>query len=85
MSFWAGWWLGYWPVATVVLLATGAEGAAASAALIWLQIPWMLLGWPVRRVSMYWTAKAGRGKALMALDRVQEEAERVIADQEQKK
>ena len=57
MSFWEGWWLAYWPVAMVVLLATGAEGAAAAAAAIWLQIPWMLLGWPVKRVSACWTVK----------------------------
>ncbi len=83
MSFWEGWWLAYWPVAMVVLLATGAEGAAA--AVIWLQIPWMLLGWPVKRVSACWTANMRRKKALMALDRVREEAERVILDQERKK
>ena len=38
-------------------LATGAEGAAAAATLIWLRIPWMLAGWTVKRVSAGWTAK----------------------------
>ena len=85
MSYWEGWWLAYWPVAMVVLLATGAEGGAAAAAVIWLQIPWMLLGWPVKQVSAWWAAKMRRKKGLMALDRVREEVERVISDQERKK
>ncbi len=85
MSFWAGWWFAYWPTAAVVLLATGAEGGTAAAAMIWLQIPWMLLGWPVKRVPACWPGKARQEKALMALERVREETERVIPDQERDK
>ena len=80
MSFWEGWWLAYWPVATV-LLATVAEGAAAVAAVIWLQVPWMLLGWPVKRLSECWTAKMRRQDAWVGLDRVREDAERGVCDE----
>ena len=79
MSFWEGWWLAYWPLAMVVPMVSGAEGAAALDYVIWLQVPWMLLGWPVKRVSAWWTAKMRRKKALMALDRVLDEGEQAIA------
>lgn len=60
MSFWEAWWLAYWPVAMVVLLATGAEGEGAAAAVIWLQFPWMLLGWPVQASVGVWMATKRR-------------------------
>lgn len=81
VGFWEGWVLTYWPGALLVLWSLGVNGVPALWLLSGLFIPWMLIGWTVKRVSARWTAMTRRKKALIALDRVREEAERVIRDQ----
>ncbi len=50
IGFWEGWALAYWPVALVVLMATGAEGESVARAVLWLWVLWMVAGWPIKRV-----------------------------------